>query len=66
MDNMVIRSLVSITLVLCGVAFFLSGYEWIYEGYGLHPLISFPISIICLLSSILISIAEKDLEESHE
>ena len=66
MDNVVIRSLISITLVLSGIAIFLSGYEWIYEGYGLHPLISFPVSIICLLSSVLISVAEKDLEESHE
>lgn len=66
MNSVVVRSIISIILVMSGVAFFISGYEWVYEGYGLHPLISFPVSIICLLSSILISVAEKDLGESHE
>lgn len=38
-------------LALCGLFGYL-GYQYIYEGFGLHPGIAFPVSFLCLAVSV--------------
>ena len=64
MEHTILKAAMSCIALMFSVVFFLSGMNWIQEGYGLHPLISFTMMILCILIALVISftvdVNEKD------
>jgi hypothetical protein len=66
MENTILKAAMSCAALMFSVVFFISGMDWITEGYGLHPLISFPMMLICILLALLISFSEDVSEKEWE
>ena len=66
MEHTILKAAMSCVALLFSVVFFLSGMSWITEGYGLHPLISFPLMLICILLSLVIMFSEDVSEKEWE
>lgn len=66
MEHTILKAAMSCIALMFSVVFFLSGMSWIQEGYGLHPLISFTLMLICILLALVISFTEDVSEKDWE
>lgn len=66
MENTILKAAMSCAALMFSVVFFLSGMSWIQEGYGLHPLISFTMMIICVLIALILMFTEDVSEKEWE
>lgn len=66
MENTILKAAMSCIALLFSVVFLLSGMSWINEGYGLHPLISFTMMIVCILLALIIMFSEDVSEKEWE
>lgn len=66
MYNTILKAALSCMLLISSVIFFNLGMSWIQEGHGLHPLVSFTLTILCILATMLIMLTEDVSEKDWE
>ena len=54
-----IKPVLATLLILLSILMIDLGYQWIYQMYGVHPLIAFPGAIISALSALVVLFAEQ-------
>jgi len=65
----ILHPIAATVFVLISILFISLGFDWIDNGIGLHPLLAFPLSIVCILCAGMVMfipdplIEERDAEE---